>query len=162
MREINEIIIHCSATRPRWMADATADEKVEEIRRWHVEGNGWSDIGYHYVIDRNGVVVNGRPVRRAGAHCYGRNRHSVGVCLLGGHGSEAGDQFSDHFTDAQDEALREVITKLRGKFGAGVMVSGHNRYAAKACPGFRVNEWWHGVGRRPGAVSAAARMSADR
>ena len=57
MRPISEIIVHCSATRPEWCASTTTAAKVAEIRRWHVSDRGWRDIGYHYVIDRNGVLA---------------------------------------------------------------------------------------------------------
>ncbi len=69
MREINEIIIHCTATNPNWYADRSVEDVVAEIRRWHVEERNWSDIGYHAIIHRDGSVGYGRPVERSGAHC---------------------------------------------------------------------------------------------
>ena len=71
MRDINLIVIHCSATPP--------DQKIgaEEIRDWHVNGNKWSDIGYHYVIRRNGVIDVGRDVSVAGAHAKGYNHGAI-------------------------------------------------------------------------------------
>ena len=140
MRHINEIVVHCSATRPEWMAGETAWQKRQEIKRWHL-GLGWSDIGYHYLVDRDGVIADGRPIERAGAHVQGRNANTIGVCLIGGHGSSETDQFADHFTAAQDRALRRLLADLRRRFPAIVKVSGHNEYAAKACPGFRVADW---------------------
>lgn len=140
MRHINEIVVHCSATRPEWMAGETAWQKRQEIKRWHL-GLGWSDIGYHYLVDRDGVIADGRPIERAGAHVQGRNANTIGVCLIGGHGSSETDQFADHFTAAQDRALRGLLADLRRRFPAIVKVSGHNEYAAKACPGFRVADW---------------------
>lgn len=140
MRKITGIIIHCSATKPDWMAGASADAKRDEIRRWHVEGNGWSDIGYHYLIDRNGTIVEGRPIERDGAHVKGHNKGTIGICLLGGHGSSENDAFADNFTEAQDLALRGLIDLMQKAYGK-VPVTGHNEYAAKACPGFRVSRW---------------------
>ena len=141
MRPIKETIIHCSATRPEWMAGATVDAKVSEIRRWHKSKTPpWSDIGYHFVIDRNGFVAKGRPITRTGAHVKGRNSGTIGVCLIGGHGSAETDEFSEHFTPMQDKALRALIADLQSKYGP-LHVSGHNQYAAKACPGFGVPEW---------------------
>ena len=140
MRKINEIIIHCTATKPNWWASRSTKQKVAEIRRWHVEDNGWSDIGYHYLIDRNGKVEEGRPLEKAGAHVKGRNANSIGISLFGGHGSSAVDQFADHFTQPQDEALRGLLDTLEARFGA-VTVSGHNQYANKACPAFSVPHW---------------------
>ena len=78
MRNINEIIIHCSATREG------QDISVDTIREWHVDGRGWSDIGYHFYIDINGKIWKGRDIDRSGAHCKNHNRNSIGVCYCGG------------------------------------------------------------------------------
>lgn len=137
MRKITEVIIHCSATPPDWMHGNTAAAKAKEIKRWHVQDNGWSDIGYHHLIDRDGQVVLGRPIERAGAHTQGHNSNSVGVCLIGAHGASADDRFDDHFTPAQREAMHRVVDSLQTRFGP-LKVSGHNQYANKGCPGFRV------------------------
>lgn len=144
MRALNEIVVHCSATRPEWWADRSTAAKVSEIRRWHVSDRGWRDIGYHYVIDRNGVVATGRPLDQVGAHVQGRNTGTIGICLIGGHGSSENDRFEDNFTAAQDAALRKLIADLRGRFPSIKTVSGHNQYAAKACPGFNVPAWHRG------------------
>lgn len=141
MRPLAEIIIHCSATRPNWMSESRVNRKIDEMRRWHVQGNGWRDIGYHFAIDRNGDTGIGRPIGEVGAHVRGHNTGTIGICLLGGHGASADDQFSDHFTQAQDSALRDLIDELKRDFPTINRVTGHNEYAAKACPGFRVNLW---------------------
>jgi hypothetical protein len=140
MRPLSKIIIHCTATRADWWKDARTSAKVAEIKRWHVVDRGWSDIGYHFLIDRDGTVANGRSIARAGAHVAGHNTGSIGVSLFGGHGSSENDKFSDNFTPEQDMALRGLIEKLRVQYG-DLSISGHNEYAAKACPGFRVSEW---------------------
>lgn len=152
MRPINEIIVHCSATRADWMAGQPTSAKVAEIRRWHVKDRGWRDIGYHYLIDRDGTIATGRPVDQVGAHVAGHNTGTVGVCLIGGHGSNENDQFSDHFTARQDEELRRLLKDLQQRFGIK-KITGHNQYAAKACPGFRVSEWLaQKPGTKPGTV----------
>ena len=140
MRQINEIIIHCSATRANWREGQKTSTKVAEIKRWHVKDNGWSDIGYHFLIDRDGTVAKGRPVTRSGAHTKGHNKDTIGVCLIGGHGSSETDSFEDHFTPAQEKALRQKLKDMRSIYGP-VKISGHNQYAAKACPGFSVPLW---------------------
>jgi len=144
VRHINEIIIHCTATRKSWMQANSTSDKVSEIKRWHVEDNKWSDIGYHYVIDTDGTVALGRPVIRSGAHCRGRNRNSIGVTLIGGFGGEKHDEFSDHFTDEQDEALQLLIENLRDTHNIS-KVSGHSEYANKACPCFSVDDYITGT-----------------
>ncbi|RVV99688.1 lysozyme [Mesobaculum littorinae] len=140
MRKITGIILHCTATRPEFMDGQTTATKADEIRRWHVEGNGWSDIGYHYLVDRDGTVATGRPIDRTGAHVRGHNTGTIGISLLGGHGSAETDAFAEHFTDRQDTALRTLLADLQDRFGA-VPITGHNDYAAKACPGFNVARW---------------------
>ena len=140
MRPINEIIIHCTATRPNWWEGKSAQEKVDEVRRWHLDRN-WSDVGYHYLIDRNGQIVEGRPVERAGAHVKGHNANSIGISLFGGHGSSASDSFDDHFTKDQEQSLKRLIADLRDRFPDINKVTGHNQYSVKACPGFSVPDW---------------------
>lgn len=148
MVEIDTIFIHCSATRADWMISDSAAEKVAEIRRWHTDprpkGRGWRDIGYHWVIDRDGTVVAGRkPESRAGAHVRGHNTGSIGICLIGGHGSSEHDAFSENFTFEQDAALRRLISEIGTRHPIS-HVRGHNEVAAKACPGFQVSMWWAG------------------
>jgi N-acetylmuramoyl-L-alanine amidase len=144
MRQINRLILHCTATRPDFMAGATTDQRVAEIKRWHTakppNGNGWSDIGYHFLIDRDGSVRQGRPVEKIGAHVAGHNADSIGISLFGGHGSAATDRFEDNFTKAQDEALQALLAQLQGMWPKAT-IHGHNEYAAKACPGFTVKEY---------------------
>jgi N-acetyl-anhydromuramyl-L-alanine amidase AmpD len=140
VRPIKELIIHCTATRPDWWKSRTANQKVREVRKWHVEDRGWSDIGYHFLIDRDGTVVEGRPLERAGAHVKGRNKDSIGIALFGGHGAAESDRFADNFTPEQAEALETLLDRLREEFNVRT-IRGHNEYAAKACPGFRVRDW---------------------
>ena len=141
MREIDEIIIHATATNPSWMADKPVDDVVAEIRRWHVEERKWSDIGYHAVIHGDGAVGYGRPVERTGAHVGGRNKTTIGVSLVGGRGGIADGEFSDNFTPEQEAALRQLIEDYKKKFPSITKVSGHNEYASKACPCFSVKAW---------------------
>lgn len=149
MRPISEIIIHTTATRPEWRAGSKTSDKVAEVRRWHVKDNGWSDIGYHFLIDRDGTVAKGRPIELVGAHVKGHNTGSIGVALFGGFGGDATDKFSDHYTPAQEKALRNFITDMSASYGI-TRISGHNQYAAKACPCFNVPEW---NGARPKVVT---------
>ena len=142
MRPLTEIIVHCSATRAEWMAGSGTQAKVDEITRWHVQDRGWRTIGYHYLIDRDGTLAAGRPLEQVGAHVQGKNTGTIGVCLIGGHGSSEKDAFADHFTPAQEKMLRKVIADLIRKHPTIKKVSGHNQWAAKACPGFNVPAWY--------------------
>lgn len=137
---VEEIVVHCAATVPDWMAGRPLLEQVAEIRRWHVQGNGWRDIGYHWIIGRDGLILPGRPETQIGAHVVERNQGSIGICLIGGHEAAASDSFERHFTPAQAVTLRQQIAAISGRTRIR-RVSGHNEYAAKGCPGFFVPDW---------------------
>jgi N-acetylmuramoyl-L-alanine amidase len=137
---VREIILHCSATRPDWLGASSLSAKRAEIRRWHVQDRGWRTIGYHWLIDFDGQRAAGRPETDIGAHVVDHNRGTIGICLIGGHGADADDQFGDHFTSAQARTLRALIGEIRGRTQIA-RVTGHNDYATKACPGFRVAGW---------------------
>lgn len=134
-REINEVIVHCSATPPDMDVDAAT------IRRWHVEENHWSDIGYHFVILRDGTSQAGRPVHVPGAHCRGHNAHSIGICLIGGVDRENKPEFN--FTAAQARTLRALIQGIQSGLPHDLKISGHRDHDKhKACPCFDANQWW--------------------
>jgi hypothetical protein len=153
MRMLDTIIVHCTATRADWWADRRSEDKLAECRKWHTDpppnGRGWSDIGYHYLIDRDGTVLEGRPIERAGAHAKGHNAHSVGISLWGGHGGTQDDKFEEHFTPEQDRALRRLIAQLRMEYPAIKSVIGHNEVSPKMCPCFQVTEWMNNAEAGP-------------
>ena len=128
MREINKIIVHCSATREGENFD------VAEIRKWHVEGRGWSDIGYHFYIDLYGEIHKGRDIAKIGAHCKGQNRNSIGICYCGGVEAD-GKTPKDTRNTEQKEALIAVLRTLKAMFPNAVIHS-HKDFANKACPSF--------------------------
>lgn len=140
---VREIVVHCAATSPSWMARRSLTEKVAEITRWHVEDRGWRTIGYHHVIDVDGARWPGRPETEIGAGVEGHNRGVIHVCLIGGAGSAATDDFARHFTPAQDASLRSILRDISARTRIQ-RVSGHNEWAAKACPGFHVPTWFKG------------------
>lgn len=142
MRFLDEIIIHCTATRPSWMEERTVHDVMDTVRSWHVEDRGWSDVGYHAIIHRDGSVAFGRPIERTGAHVRGRNKSTIGVSLVGGFGGSSDDLFSDNYTDEQEDALRELIGEWQHEYPTIDKVSGHNEYANKACPCFSVSAWF--------------------
>jgi N-acetylmuramoyl-L-alanine amidase len=131
MRTLNEIIVHCTATKEG------QDYTVAEIRRWH-KAKGWSDIGYHFVVHLDGSISFGRPLEVAGAHCMGHNSNSIGVVYVGGCAKD-GKTPKDTRTKLQRDALRILIAGLKKEYGI-TKVSGHNEYAAKACPSFDVRK----------------------
>jgi len=141
MNNPTEIIIHCSATPVNWMAGQSVAAQANEIDRWHRD-RGWRGIGYHAVLGRIGQIVPGRPEHIQGAHTKGRNKDTLAICLIGGHGSASTDDFFDNFTVEQDASLREWIKEKIRQYPTIKGISGHNQYAAKACPGFNVKVWW--------------------
>lgn len=136
---VDEIVLHVSATRPEWMLYARPEDVVAEIRRWH-KANGWSDIGYHWIIGRQGWLLPGRKETVIGAHVKEANRGTIGICMIGGFGASATDQFRDHLTEAQERRVLALIEDIRGRTPIK-RVSGHNEYAPKGCPGFHVSTW---------------------
>ena len=127
MREINKIIVHCSATRE--------DENFEvaEIRKWHL-ARGFNDIGYHFYIDLYGEIHKGRDINKIGAHCKGHNRNSIGICYCGGVEAD-GKTPKDTRNAQQKEALLCVLRTLKAMYPNAIIYS-HNDFANKACPSF--------------------------
>ncbi len=136
MRKIDKIIIHCSATREG--QDVTA----ADIRRWHVEGNHWSDIGYHYVIRLDGTIELGRPIAQVGAHTSGQNQNSIGICYVGGLREM---KAADTRTEEQKAAMLDLLRVLHRMFPEAT-IHGHREFAAKACPCFDVAELTKSLG----------------
>tara|TARA_E500000318_G_C3557468_1_gene211763 strand:+ start:1791 stop:2198 length:408 start_codon:yes stop_codon:yes gene_type:complete len=130
MREIEKIIVHCSAT------PEGRDVSTEEIRQWHLD-RGWSDIGYHFVIELDGTVGDGRPVEIAGAHAQGHNSDSIGVCYVGGVDSDM--EPKDTRTEEQKESMDDLIRDLLDDYPHAVVI-GHRDVSEKACPSFDAKE----------------------
>jgi N-acetylmuramoyl-L-alanine amidase len=133
MRDINRIYVHHSAS--------SRSTTVAQIRTWHLgKTPPWSDIGYHKLIrqapwDSAASVQIGRPIRRQGAHVYGDNANSVGVCLIG--------NFHEERLPAEmGEALVMVLVDLCRRFDLDhTAIFGHREYvgANTVCPGKNVN-----------------------
>jgi len=131
MREINKIIVHCSATREG------ENFEVAEIRKWHL-ARGFSDIGYHFYIDLYGEIHKGRDINKIGAHCKGHNRNSIGICYCGGVEAD-GKTPKDTRYDCQKESLIAVLRTLKAMYPNAVIHS-HNDFANKACPSFNATK----------------------
>lgn len=126
-RNITEIIVHCSAT------PEGKDYTVNDIRQWH-KAQGWNDIGYHWVVYRDGTVHPGRSESIAGAHTTGHNSNSIGVCYIGGMDSSNKNP-KDTRTPEQKQALLKLLKELKSRYPNAKIYS-HNKFAAKACPSF--------------------------
>ncbi len=140
MEKINKVIIHCSAS------NHVFDDDVERIRLLHTEpkdklvmwndkmiyGRGFSAIGYHFIITRDGKTHFGRPIHYQGAHCYGHNQDSIGICLTG----------DTKFSLKQFRALFVLLDHIEEDHGideGGVFGHYYFDKHGKTCPNFRVN-----------------------
>jgi N-acetylmuramoyl-L-alanine amidase len=133
-RPITEIIVHCSdSPDDRWVS-------VEEIRTWHIRDRGFRDIGYHYVVLKDGRVETGRNVNIIGAHCYGHNVHSIGVCWVGRHDCN----------EKQMPALVKLVKDLLFIYNLGPGdVKGHCEYEShKTCPNLPMDDFRKRLGEK--------------
>ena len=126
-RTIKELIVHCSAT------PEGKDYSVDTIRQWHLQ-RGFSDIGYHYVIYRDGSIHIGRDESIIGAHCTGHNTNSIGVCYIGGCAFD-GKTPKDTRTTEQKQSLVKLLKELKTKYPQA-SIHGHRDFSSKACPSF--------------------------
>ena len=149
---VDTIVVHTSATK------ADQDIGAHEIDEWHRDPkkhppNGWSMIGYHAVIRRNGAVEGGRPLDTVGAHVFGHNLHTVSVCMVGG--LDANGKPEDNYTPEQYRALGMLLKNWRMVFHNVKDVCGHRDLSPdidgdgviepfewiKDCPCFDVRAW---------------------
>lgn len=129
-RKIDKIIIHCSATREG------EDISPSTIKQWHLV-RGFKTIGYHFVITIDGRVHVGRPLSEVGAHCKGQNKHSIGICYVGG--LDQNCKPKDTRTPEQKKSLLELLNRLKKDYPSAT-IHGHNEFANKDCPCFDVSE----------------------
>lgn len=149
-RRDDYIVIHCSATK------ADSDIGVDEIDLWH-KAKGWSGVGYHAVIRRDGEIEFGRHFDEIGAHVQGQNARSVGICLVGGIGADGKAEMN--FTEDQFESLTLLVKMLKRAYPTAEVL-GHRDLSPdldgdgivekhewlKECPCFDVKEWFQEIG----------------
>ena len=100
---------------------------AQQIDNWH-KGNGWSGIGYHFFIRKDGSIYRGRPEWAVGAHASGRNSDTIGVCVEGNYEEEK------TMPQTQKNSVKEILRYLKGKYPkAGI--KGHREVGATGCPG---------------------------
>lgn len=132
-RRIDLIVVHSTATREG------ENVSVADIRRMH-KNKGYSDIGYHYVIYRDGTLHEGRNINVDGAHAKGHNPHSIGIVYVGGCSSTEKDKkgnykAKDTRTAEQKASLLRLLKDLRKMYPKAKIV-GHRDLNATACPSF--------------------------
>jgi len=143
---VDYVVIHTAATK------ASRDIGVEEIDQWHKDRD-WKGIGYHFVIRRDGTLERGRSISQAGAHAYGYNRVSLGICMVGGLDNDREPE--DNYTDTQYDTLHTLVVSLKQMYPQAEIL-GHRDLSPdvngdgiiekwewlKACPCFDVRSWW--------------------
>lgn len=128
------IVVHCSAT-------AKQNFTAKDIDKWH-RGQGWSCIGYHFVICRDGTLEEGRYEHQVGAHVSGHNANSIGICMVGGVDANDPNKAVNNFTDEQFKTLKTLMLYLKAKYPKAD-IRGHRDFPGvnKACPSFDVKAW---------------------
>lgn len=99
---------------------------AEDIHRWHLN-NGWSGAGYHFLVRKDGKVYRLRPEDKVGAHAYGSNYNSLGICF-------EGDYMEEDMPESQKEAGKELVVYLKNKYNI-TTVQAHKDVCATSCPG---------------------------
>lgn len=154
---VKYIVHHYSATYP------DQDLGVADIRKMHL-ARGWKDVGYHYIIKRDGTVQKGRQDTTVGAHVSGHNTGSIGICCIGGIERATGPNVGvDNRTPAQIQSAIRVTRDLLNQHPRAQVV-GHRDLSPTQCPGFDVRTWWAAVNSarpapRPIPVSDATAMA---
>lgn len=117
-REVTERIILHHADAKKCSA--------EDIHRWHLN-NGWSGAGYHFLVRKDGKIYRLRPEDKVGAHAYGSNYNSLGICF-------EGNYMEEDMPGIQKEAGKELVAYLKNKYGI-TTVQRHKDVCATSCPG---------------------------
>ena len=141
-REVRLLVIHCSATR------CDRAFPVEALRAAHL-ARGFTDIGYHFYITRDGVLHACRPIRQMGAHAIGWNRHSIGICYEGGLDPQG--HSADTRTWAQKCTLVALLRQLHLDYPQA-QILGHYQLSPtirKACPCFDAQREYEAIAHPP-------------
>ena len=123
-RNVHTVFVHCSAS------DRANHDDVSVMRHWHVNGNGWNDVGYHYFITKAGDIQTGRPVANTPAAQAGHNTGTIAICL---HGLK-----EELFTQKQFESLLALCQSINAAYpNQQIRFRGHREVSTKACPVFK-------------------------
>ncbi len=131
-RKIDKIIIHCAETKTSQKFSAS------DIDKWH-KANGWDGIGYHYYIGLDGKVEPGRDINKVGAHCYGQNSKSIGICFEGGLNPD-GSMWESPLS-MQLEAFEALNDYLWFCFNRQLPIFAHSDFSDKTCPNFDIEKY---------------------
>lgn len=120
-----EFIVHHSA--------GPTTQTVRSIQDFHLNGRGWSDIGYNLLVDNAGNAYEGRGWQVAGAHAQGHNTSGIGVCYIG----------ENSPTPAAKRTIRALYEEATRRAGRTLTPKGHRDVNETSCPGDNLNAWVH-------------------
>ena len=132
MREINYLIVHCTATQP--------DAKIESIQNYWRKNLGWKSPGYHYVIKADGEIVPLLSIDKVSNGVAGYNSQIINISYIGG--IDKTGKPKDTRTEEQKASILKLLKDLKKRFPS-VKIQGHRDFpkVAKACPSFDVKQW---------------------
>lgn len=142
---VETAVIHCAATPTGYWIGKTPFEAFAIVNQWHRERGFKNGFGYHGLIMPDGTFYRGRPYDMIGAHVIDHNRGTLGFLLLESRKVERIGVFDDWFNPPQARTLQRVLADIPGLS----KVRGHNDYAPRLCPGFKVqSEDWLSLPQR--------------
>lgn len=148
MNGVNRITIHHDGTNSSGLrGQAAVARRIESIRAYHrSRGNDWVDIGYHYIIDPEGRVWEGRPISIEGAHVKTTNEHNLGIMLLG--------NFDQHRpTSSQTATLNGFVREQMMRYRVSTnRLYTHQELKSTACPGRNLQSYMLSARNRGGSL----------
>lgn len=119
-----EFIVHYS--------EGPTDQSVRSIQDFHMDGRGWADIGYNFLVDVSGRIYEGRGWLVVGAHAPDHNTPGIGVCMIGRDGDA---------TAAAKRSIRWLYDEAVRRAGRRLRMLGHREVYATSCPGDELYAW---------------------
>lgn len=120
-RPVTRVFVHCSAS------DNPAHDNVATMDAWH-KARGWSGVGYHFFVRKDGMLEMGRDLAKIPAAQEGNNTGTIAICLHG--------LLVEKFTGAQFDTLRALCRQINAAYDKSVTFHGHCEVANKSCPVF--------------------------
>lgn len=131
MRDRTAFMIHHSG--------GPAEQPIRSIQDWCMDGRGFLDIDYNFLVAQNGTVFEGRGWAHAGSHCVDWNTRAIGVCVVG----------TNELSAAAVTALRALYAAANRKAGHRLTPLVHRDQAQTDCPGPKITGWVHAGGLSP-------------
>ena len=132
MRDINRVVLHCTATQP--------DASIQSILNYWKHVKKWRSVGYHWIISPCGYAKSLAPIHEVTNGARGFNSDSIHIAYIGG--VDKNNMPKDTRTKEQKDKTEFLLRGLRGQF-PDIDITGHNKLKGvkKACPSFDIDEW---------------------